>query len=221
MEDSRRAAARRIAHEHLARGDALGWFEDLYAQAHGDTSVVPWADSKPNPHLHSWLETHDVRGEGKLALVVGCGLGDDAEELARRGFVTTAFDISPTAIAWCRKRFPASTVEYDAVDLFAAPEGWNSRFDFVSECYTLQVLPANLRPKAMASIAGFVRREGALLLIARGREPSEPEGSMPWPLTRAELSTFVTRGLRETSFEDFPDADDPAVRRFRTAYVRA
>ena len=41
---------------------------------------------------------------------------------------------------------------------------------------------------------------------------------LPWPLTREELSVFATYGLRELSFEDFPDPDEPELRRFRVLY---
>jgi hypothetical protein len=60
-----------------------------------------------------------------------------------------------------------------------------------------------------------------LLVIARGREPADPEGQMPWPLTRSELSSFTAAGLEELSFEDLLDLEDPAdpaVRRFRVLY---
>jgi len=63
--------------------------------------------------------------------VVGCGLGDDAEALAQQGFQVTAFDISPTAIAWCEKRFPDSQVKYQVADLFALDPAWHHKFDFV------------------------------------------------------------------------------------------
>jgi len=56
-----------------------------------------------------------------------------------------------------------------------------------------------------------------LLIIARSRESSEPEGQMPWPLTCAELSAFTAAGLKQISFEDLLDSEDPgepAVRRF-------
>ena len=33
-------------------------------------------------------------------------VGDDAEYLASRMARVTAFDVSPTSIDWCRKRFP-------------------------------------------------------------------------------------------------------------------
>jgi len=84
-------------------------------------------------------------------------LSDDAEELAKRGFHTTAFDISLTAIAWCKKRFTNSTVHYQTNDFFRASRNWIGRFDFVLDSYTLQVLPDELRQGAMKKIAGFVK----------------------------------------------------------------
>src|SRR4051812_27932902 len=81
-----RSIVRKLAGEHLERGDATGWFEALYAQANDDAGVIPWADLRPNPNLIEWLDrqpARDTRGHGGRALVIGCGLGDDAEELAR------------------------------------------------------------------------------------------------------------------------------------------
>jgi len=106
-ESAARAHAGALAQEFLSRGDAVGWFEALYAGAKGDPRAVQWADLLPNPHYVAWAEHRELRGEGKRALVVGCGLGDDAEDLARRGFRVVAFDVSATAIAWCRRRFAA------------------------------------------------------------------------------------------------------------------
>jgi len=58
-----------------------------------------------------WLDGHHMCGRGQKALKIGCGLGDDAEELAQRGSDTTTFDILPTAVAWCQQRVPNLTVE--------------------------------------------------------------------------------------------------------------
>jgi SAM-dependent methyltransferase len=219
MSERNRTTAREIAHRHLDAGDPLGWFEDLYSRAGEDASIIPWADLKPNPNLIQWLDQHSPFGSG-LALKVGCGLGDDAEELARRGFKTTAFDIAATAIARCRARFPASPVSYFVADLFSAPNEWRGKFDLVLESYTLQVLPPHLRADAIKAIASFVSPGGTLLVITRGREPNEPEGRMPWPLTREELALFQSWELNETSFEDYTDNEQPPVRRFRATYCR-
>ena len=94
------------------------------------------------------------------------------------------------------------------------------RFDFVLEVYTLQVLPAELRPLAIRGLAGFLKKGGMILVMARGREEREPEGLMPWPLTRRELDEFGAAGLREESFEDYFDKESPPVRRFRAIYVK-
>jgi SAM-dependent methyltransferase len=219
MGEQHRATAREMAHVHLDAGDPLGWFEDLYSQAGEDPSIIPWADLEPNPNVVDWLDQHAPAGSG-LALKVGSGLGDDAEELVRRGFRTTAFDISESAILWSQRRFPQSSVSYIVADLFSAPKEWQGTFQFVLESYTLQVLPPEIRPEAIRCIASFVAPGGTLLVITRGRQQSDPEGKMPWPLTRDELALFVAHGLKQTSFEDYMDSEEPPVRRFRAAFIR-
>lgn len=216
--ETARDRARRIAREYLDRGDPTGWFEHLYATAHGDANAISWAEMAPNSGLVDWVERRAIFGEGKRAIVVGCGLGDDAEYLARLGFHIVAFDISPTAIRWCRDRFPTSQVDYCVADLFSAQESWKRAFDLVLEAYTLQVLPPHLRPRAAERIAAYVAPGGTLLVIARGRERGEPPGEMPWPLTREEMDCFRQAGLAEVTFDDYLDREDPPVRRFRAEY---
>lgn len=220
MGETQRAKARELARKHLAKGDALGWFEVLYAQANGDASAIPWADLTPNPNLVDWLDGANIRGMGQKAIKIGCGLGDDAEELALRGFDTTAFDISQTAISWCRRRHPHSLVTYLTADVFDATPEWQSAFSLVVESYTLQVLTPDLRRDAIRCIADFVAPGGTLLIITRGREATDPEGKMPWPLTKEELALFRDSGMKKVSFEDYVDNEAPPVRRFRAVYRR-
>jgi len=156
MKEQARAKARQLAQEFAQRGDATGWFEELYTQAQGNEQAIHWADMEVNPNFVEWLDRRNIQGKSKLVLVVGCGLGDDAEELARRGFEVVAFDIAPTAIAWCRQRFPQSPVVYVVADVFDPPTAWRGSFDFILEAYTLQVLPADVRSRAMTSIAGVL-----------------------------------------------------------------
>ena len=215
-----RNLARQLASEAVTHGRPLSWFEQLYSQAAGDESAIPWADMTANPNLKAWLEAGKVVGASRSALVVGCGLGDDAELLADIGFRVTAFDISPTSVAWCRQRFPSSPVRYQVADLFDVPRQWRQTFDFVFEAYTLQVLPTELRRAAIGHLAECVAPGGTLLVITRGRDESDDPGTMPWPLWRGELEQFVECDLVETKFEDYIEAEDPPVRRFRVEYRR-
>lgn len=218
MKDRRRA--RELAAEFHGRGDPTGWFEALYREAEEGKSTVPWVDYHPTPHLVGFWIQHPQQTAGKSALVVGSGFGDDAEQLARWGFRTTAFDISETAIRNARKRFVNSAVDYHVANLLNPPAHWRGNFDFVFEANTLQVLPTALRPQASKNIAAFVRPGGLLLVIARAREPADPEGEMPWPLTRSEISAFAYVGLEELLFDILPDVSEPGVRRFRVLYRR-
>lgn len=215
--NSARSRVRLLAQAAWEKGDSTGWFEELYASAEGNEATIPWADMQPNPNLVDWLQKHAIDGTGKTALVIGCGLGDDAEELARIGFDVTAFDISQTAIAWCQKRFPNSSVHYSVADLFAIPSTWQ-QFDFVLEAYTLQALPAQVRPEAIDRIATCISPAGRLLIICRGRNSDEPAEHLPFPLTRKELARFQQFGLQEMMFEDYFDPFEQLARRFRILY---
>ena len=61
---------------------------------------------------------------------------------------------------------------------------------------------------------------GTLLVMTRGRELRESEEKMPGPLTKDELSLFETQGLKEVSFEDDMDSEEPPVRQFRATKRR-
>ena len=219
MSEDRRAAARALAHDAISAGEPLRWFEDLYRAAETDGVTVPWAEFTVNPHLASWRRLADL--PSGRALVVGCGYGDDAEWLSRRGWDVTAFDISETAVERARKRFPGSPVDYAVADLLQVPVEWTAhRFDLVVEAYTIQVLPPGSGERAAAIRALADMTGQTLLVIARGCDPGDDSGSMPWPVSKLELGALSDVGLDEVEFEDFIDEEIPPTRRFRITYQR-
>jgi SAM-dependent methyltransferase len=216
-----RSRVHELSKESYSHGDYTGWFETLYAEAKGNTNLIPWADRGINICLTDWIKTSSLNCQNLRVLVVGCGLGDDAEYLAQLGAKVTAFDLSTTAIEWCHQRFPTSDVNYQAVDLFTAPSEWKFNFDLVIEIYTIQALPANIRPTAIDCIGNFVATNGKLLVVCRGRNPEDACDNLPFPLTQSELTRFTTTGLTQVSFEDFIDTSEPnSPRRFRVVYER-
>lgn len=213
-----RARVREIAQAYVDKGDFMGVFEALYAEAADSPADIPWADMRPNPQLAAWLDAADRPTTGPRTLVVGCGLGDDAEYLSAAGFDVTAFDIAPTAVALCKARFPESRVDYRVADLLNLPAELTGQFDFVVEIYTVQAMKRRYRQSALHGLASALAPGGLLLIIARGREEDEDPGHMPWPLTRAELDSLKTLGLEAESFEVYFDDEEPPVRRFRASY---
>jgi SAM-dependent methyltransferase len=221
-EFDKRARTREIAAEYIAKGDALGWFEALYKEAAGDNEKIPWADLAPNRFFVAWEKEHSLEGNGRTALVVGCGLGDDANFLAERGFKVMAFDISETAVEWAKKLYVDKGIDFCAADLFHAPPEWNKAFDFVLEIYTIQPLPLEMRPQVIDAIAGFVKPGGELLVVTRGREDDEEPSELPWPLSRRDLSRFERHGLKQISFTVMPaeEEDEVPVDRFVAQYKK-
>src|SRR5580700_2999709 len=127
-EDKKRARFRELSAESIRNGEPYRWFDVLYKEAERGETTIPWDDLEPNANMVAFWKAHSWNATGQRAMVVACGLGDDAEQIAAWGFRTTAFDVSPTAIAMARKRFPESVIEYQVADLFAAPKEWAEAF---------------------------------------------------------------------------------------------
>jgi SAM-dependent methyltransferase len=211
--------AGRLAAESIAGDDPTGWFERLYADAAGGEAVVPWDRGRPTPQLVEWAEATDLTGNGRRALVVGAGLGDNAEYIARRGFATVAFDVSPTAVRLARQRFPDSIVEYRVADLLDPPAEWHDAFDLVVEVATIQALPYDSRGAAIVHVGQMVAQGGRLIVIAYGTAGAPCPDGPPWPLTREEVDAFATGDLRLSRVEELHDETN-RILRWRAEFTR-
>lgn len=214
-----RDATLRLAKEFAKKGQPDDWFEEFYDRAGGDINKVYWADLEPGPHLVAYLKENAVPDGGR-AVTIGCGLGDDAEILADSGFAVTAFDISPAAIAMCRKRYPESTVDYTVADLFDHPSNWSRSFDLVYECNTIQILTGDNRARALNAMVNLVKPGGVILVSCRSRNKGEDLDAWPLALDRYEIDGFVRAGLVEVQFEAYDDTQDPPVPHFFAVYRR-
>lgn len=215
-----RERTKTIQTEYANRGDALGWFDALYREADGDHGKIPWADLEPNKYLRRYAEQTNLLGNNRRALVVGCGLGDDARYLYDLGFRVTAFDISRTAIEWARRLHRATDIRFVTADLFDVPHEWFQQFEFVLEVYTIQPLPLAMRPQVIDAIANFVELRGRLIVVTRGREDDEVPLEMPWALSRRDLSRFEINQLKQIHFETMFGDEEPPIERFVIEYEK-
>ena len=211
-----RARLLKLSQAAEAEGEPLRWFEELYAGADRDSDEIPWARMEANPKMVEWIAGQpDVQGK---ALVVGCGLGDDAEWLAAAGFQVTAFDISQSSINWCRERFPSTEVDYRVADLLNPPKDWLNTFDLIVEIHILQAIPESIRDPAADQLPPLLNTGGTLLCIGRlagFQIPNEP--SPPWPLSRTWLEgRFAT--LNPTTFSHFVYEESPSIDRYIAAW---
>ena len=185
-------------------------YEGFYARAGENFSAIPWAALAPHPSLVDWLGAQQPPAAGARALVVACGLGDDAEYVASRGYRTAAFDFSPTAIARCRERFPETAVDYRIADVEALPDEWVGAFDLVVEIRTLQSIPRESRSAAADSIAGATAPGGRVFVHGFGAADGEQFDSPPWPVTPRELARLSSAGLDRVEYVEEPiHADGP------------
>jgi 2-polyprenyl-3-methyl-5-hydroxy-6-metoxy-1,4-benzoquinol methylase len=195
---------------------ASAWFEELYKEHEEAHHNIPWARRKVNPLLQSYLDDREYcKG---TALVIGCGLGDDAYALDTAGYDVTAIDVSQTALDIAQKRFEYSTITFEKQDIFDMPEKYYHYFDFVFEALTIQSLPPEFREKMIKAVADTVAPHGQLLLVAHKKENAND--GPPWPLEEEEVALFKSHGLKELEFELHSEDSKISNQKFRVLYER-
>lgn len=135
--------------------------------------------------MFAWLCAQDL--QGRRVLVVGCGFGDDALRLAKRGAVVSAFDLSPDSLAIARaiaaregleidfREMPAEALAYpdDSFDMILARD----ILHHVDIPATMRELERVARPQAVFvvneiyshSLTEIVRRSGVVARLVYPR----------------------------------------------------
>ncbi len=209
--------------EHL--GKTGEHFESAWAEAGADPNVIPWKERQPNPALVNWLNAVApslVRCGARVA-IVGCGLGADAREFARRGYEVTGFDYDETAIRWARNLDPEHVEGYVQADLFNPPPRWVHRFDLVVDVNNLQALEPDRQRDAVAAMAKLITPHGHLLIIGRAGDEPREAAEPPWPLNEKRLLEAAEHAslAPDGAVCSFTDDVDPSVRRIRGVFKRS
>ena len=207
------------------------FFENIYKQSQGDEEKIPWAEMQSDKFLQEYLNLHI--GEGK-AIVIGCGLGDDAAALEDAGFDVTAIDISETAINWCQERYDYTDINFFVQDIFDLPSHMLGQYDFIFESRTIQSLPLIHRDKIISCICSLMAPKAKALVIANGKQAKavceadissvKKEGEKlngpPWPLEYNELRLFENYNCNELEFSIFESEDTISELKFRALYQK-
>ena len=171
-------------------------FENVYVGAEDDPTRVPWGDGLPSPSLVAWLnrDACQLVRPGARTVVIGCGLGEDVAELARRGFGVMGFDCSHTAARWAARRYPALSDRFLQADLFNLPPRLLARFDLAIEINTIDCVEPSLRPHAARGISRLLTHRGVALVVCRGASSDDPlceVGGPPYAIEPAELQQLL------------------------------
>lgn len=162
--------------------DPVNW-EARYVA--GDT---PWDKGGAAPPLLDFLARHPVVGR---VLVPGCGPGHDVRAIAAQeggGAEVTGLDLSETALRFARSFPPAASETYEQGDLFALPEEWAGRFDWVLEHTCFCAIPPTRRADYVAAVSRVLKTGGHYLAIFF-LDPGVDEGP-PHGVTRDEIARF-------------------------------
>lgn len=110
-------------------------YDERFKQIHEQD--LQWFSDEPSRIVMETIRDFSVSPQSRL-LEVGCGEGRDAYPLLLQGFDLLATDISPEAIAFCRRKFPEFASCFKVEDCVTGSLG--KRFDFIYAVAVLHML---------------------------------------------------------------------------------
>jgi len=166
------------------------FFENVYKNASENLDKIPWATFDANEYLQDFFKNKE-KVTNKKALVIGCGLGDDAQFLTKMGYIVDAIDISPTSIKLAKQRFDNKNINFSVEDIFELPSNMINNYDFVYEGLTIQSIDPKHRIQLIEIISSLNNDNGELLLYTNYQEDIDTFGGPPWPLYKRDLALFL------------------------------
>lgn len=145
-----------------------------------------WDRGASSPALTDWLDSNAVLGR---VLVPGAGSGYEVVALARLGFMVTAIDLAPSAIARLRQHLDQASTNAELV--LADMLEWqpDQPFDTIYEQTSLCALAPRHWPAYQSQLASWLRPGGNLLAqFMQTARTGGPPWDCPMPVMRELFS---------------------------------
>lgn len=179
-----------------------------------------WELNAADPDLVGVLDARAVRGPGR-AIDIGCGTGDNAIELARRGFETV--DVSERALSRAREKATAAGVHVDFRNVNIVHADDVGSFDLAVDRGLFMSLPGERNRKAYAAALERLVALGGHSYQFQWVLPDRPRApSTAWFMAKTKTSVLGLEEFErrlggaftiETLVHSVEPVDDPFMRR--------
>jgi SAM-dependent methyltransferase len=178
-----------------------------YWQGNYDAGRLPWDLGGPTP-VFQRLAENSMFLPGRM-LVLGAGTGHDARLFSRHGFVVTAVDFAPGAVAAMQALAdPTAPVDIRQADLFDLPDEFTAAFDYVLEYVCFCAIDPGQREAYSRAVDGVLRPGG--LVIALAFPMFSGPGGPPFAVNPDEFAgLFLRQGYHVVHREMPPDSIRP------------
>ncbi|MBR6322708.1 MAG: class I SAM-dependent methyltransferase [Lachnospiraceae bacterium] len=190
-------------------------YEERYKTAH--EHGVSWASDVSTPIVLETIRKYRIRPEDSL-LEIGCGEGRDAKAVLENGYNLSATDISPEAVAYCRKMMPVYEKNFCVLDCLS--DNPAEQYDFIYAVAVVHMLVLDedragfyrfiyehLKPKGLALICtmgdGTFEMQSNIEQAFDVQERNHESGKMMVAATSCRMVSFPTfeRELAENCLE--------------------
>lgn len=127
-----------------------------------------WAGDKPSEILVDYLEKYNINKNSNI-LEIGCGEGQNAIFLMKKGYKINASDVSNDAINWCKKKAKESSVDDNFFVMDVLNNSLQEKYDFIYAISTLHMLIRDEdRQKFLDFICSHLKSGGKALITTMG-----------------------------------------------------
>lgn len=158
-----------VLEKHCVMKQYYEAYDERYKTIHA--KGYSWASDERTPIVMDTIQKYQVSPSAPM-LEIGCGEGRDAKYLLSQGFRLLATDVSPEAVAYCKKTCPDHENSFQLLNCLNGAD--ENRYDFI---YSVAVIHMLLLDEDRAAFYRFIRQhlseQGLALICSMGDGETE------------------------------------------------